>query len=115
MAKSIVKLQNPNGYWPASLMDADMVKTPETSGTGFFTFGLAWGVNNGVLTDPTTIAAVEKGWHAIEAAVDKEGYLHWVQQVGAGPDPVKEDDTQLYGVGAVLLAASEMTKWKEDR
>jgi len=38
--------------------------------------------------------------------------LHWVQQVGAGPDPVKENDTQLYGVGAVLLAASEMTKWK---
>ncbi len=115
MAKSIVKLQNPNGYWPASLMDADMVKTPETSGTGFFTFGLAWGVNNGVLMDPTTIAAVEKGWRAIEAAVDEEGYLHWVQQVGAGPDPVKEDDTQLYGVGAVLLAASEMTKWKEAR
>jgi unsaturated rhamnogalacturonyl hydrolase len=113
MAKSILKLQNPNGYWPASLMDADKVKTPETSGTGFFTFGLAWGVNNGVLTGQESVTAVEKGWRAIEAAVDEEGYLHWVQQVGAGPDPVKEDDTQLYGVGAVLLAASEMTKWKE--
>jgi rhamnogalacturonyl hydrolase YesR len=115
MAESIVKLQNPNGYWPASLMDADIVKTPETSGTGFFTFGLAWGVNNGVLTNQAVNTAVEKGWRAIEAAVDKEGYVHWVQQVGAGPDPVKEDDTQLYGVGAVLLAASEMTKWKEPR
>jgi rhamnogalacturonyl hydrolase YesR len=115
MAKSIVKLQNPNGYWPPSLMDADMVKTPEVSGTGFFTFGLAWGVNNGVLTGQESVTAVEKGWRAIESAVDEEGYVHWVQQVGAGPDPVKEDDTQLYGVGAVLLAASEMTKWKEAR
>jgi unsaturated rhamnogalacturonyl hydrolase len=112
MAKSLVKLQNPNGYWPASLMDADKVRTPETSGTGFITFGLAWGVNKGLLRGQATITAVEQGWRAIEAAVDAEGYLHWVQQVGAGPDPVKEEDTQLYGVGAVLLAASEMTKWK---
>jgi len=112
MARSLVKLQKPNGYWPASLMDADKVKTPETSGTGFITFGLAWGVNRGLLRDQTTITAVENGWRAIEAAVDEGGFLHWVQQVGAGPDPVKENDTQLYGVGAVLLAASEMTKWK---
>jgi unsaturated rhamnogalacturonyl hydrolase len=111
MAKSLVKLQSPNGYWPASLMDADKVKTPETSGTGFITFGLAWGVNNGLLRDSATIVAVENGWSAIEAAVDSEGFLHWVQQVGAGPDPVEKDDTQLYGVGAVLLAASEMTRW----
>ena len=112
MARTLVKLQNPNGYWPASLMDADKVITPETSGTGFITFGLAWGVNRGLLRDQATMTAVEDGWRAIEAAVDEEGFLHWVQQVGAGPDPVKENDTQLYGVGAVLLAASEMTKWK---
>jgi rhamnogalacturonyl hydrolase YesR len=72
-------------------------------------------VNNGLLTDDSTITAVEKGWRAIAAAVDKEGYVHWVQQVGAGPNPVKENDTQLYGVGAVLLAASEMTKWRRAR
>jgi len=93
-------------------MDADMVKTPETSDTGFFTFGLAWGVNNGILNDQETIASVERGWRAIGVEVDETGYLHWVQQVGAGPDPVREDDTQLYGVGTVLLAASEMTKWQ---
>ena len=111
MAKSLVKVQNPNGYWPASLMDADKVKTPETSGTGFITFGLAWGVNNGVLTDRATMDAVEKGWAALAASVDADGMLHWVQQVGKSPDPVQENETQLYGVGAFLLAASEMTRW----
>jgi rhamnogalacturonyl hydrolase YesR len=107
----MVEAQNPNGYWPASLLDPDMVKSPETSGTGFITFGLAWGVNNGVLTDSTTIEAVEKGWSAMAAAVGEDGMLHWVQQVGASPDPVKESDTQLYGVGALLLAAAEMSRW----
>jgi len=36
--------------------------------------------------------------------------LGWVQRVGAGPDQVNQDDTQLYGVGAFLLAASEVSK-----
>ncbi len=112
MAKSLVKVQNPNGYWPASLMDAEKVKTPETSGTGFITFGLAWGVNNGILTDKATADAVEKGWAAMAAAIGDDGMLHWVQQVGKSPDPVQEDETQLYGVGAFLLAAAEMTKWE---
>jgi rhamnogalacturonyl hydrolase YesR len=111
MAKSLVKIQNPNGYWPASLMDAGKVTTPETSGTGFITFGLAWGVNNGTLIDQATIDAVEKGWAALADAIGDDGMLHWVQQVGKSPDPVQENDTQLYGVGAFLLAASEMTQW----
>jgi len=112
MAKALIKVQNPNGFWPASLMDADKVKTPETSGTGFITFGLAWGVNNGYFTEKEIVEAVKKGWAALASSVDKKGMLHWVQQIGRAPDPVKENDTQLYGVGALLLAASEMTKWE---
>jgi unsaturated rhamnogalacturonyl hydrolase len=113
MAKSLVRIQNPNGFWPASLMDADKIKTPETSGTGFITFGLAWGVNNGTLSDQATVDAVKNGWAALASAIDAGGMLHWVQQVGAGPNPVQENDTQLYGVGAFLLAASAMTQWAE--
>ena len=112
-AAGLMKLQNANGYWPASLMDANKVKTPEVSGTGFITFGLAWGVNKGILTDPAAKEIVEKGWAAIEQAVSPDGRVNWVQQVGKSPDPVKESDSQLYGVGAVLLAASEMVKWHD--
>lgn len=110
-AAGLVKLQRDNGYWPASLMDPDKVKTPEVSGTGFITFGLAWGVNNGTLTDAKTKQVVEKGWAALADAVAEDGRVNWVQHVGKSPDPVKETDSQLYGVGAVLLAASEMVKW----
>jgi unsaturated rhamnogalacturonyl hydrolase len=35
-----------------------------------------------------------------------------VQQVGAAPDKVAPTDTQLYGVGAFLLAAPEVAKLK---
>ncbi|AWB65621.1 family 88 glycosyl hydrolase [Saccharobesus litoralis] len=110
-AAGLMKLQRDNGYWPASLMDPDKVKTPEVSGTGFITFGLAWGVNNGILTDAKSKEIVEKGWAALEKAVAKDGRVNWVQHVGKSPDPVKETDSQLYGTGAVLLAASEMSKW----
>jgi rhamnogalacturonyl hydrolase YesR len=112
MAASLVKLQKPDGFWPSSMHDVNKVKTPEVSGTAFITFGLAWGVNNDILTDDTSIKAAENGWNAIESTVDNDGMVHWVQQVGKSPDPVRANDTQLYGVGAVLLAASEMIEWK---
>ena len=113
MAKRMVEIQKPDGYWAPSLMDATTVTTPETSGTGFITYGLAWGVNNGTLTDEATINATKKGWAALEAAVGEDGMVHWVQQIGKSPDPVDVNDTQLYGAGAVLLAASEMLKWEK--
>ncbi len=111
-AAGLLKLQTEDGYWPASLMDPEKVKTPEVSGTGFITYGLAWGVNNGILTDAKSKEVVEKGWAAIAKAVEPSGRVNWVQHVGKSPDPVKKTDSQLYGVGAVLLAASEMVNWK---
>lgn len=112
MSTSLILLQRENGFWPASLMDPNAVTTPETSGTAFITFGLAWGVNNKILNDNKAIEVVNKGWHAIESAVTPAGKVEWVQQVGKAPDPVLQSDTQLYGVGAVLLAAAELRDWQ---
>lgn len=112
MSRAMVEAQKPDGYWAPSLLDPGMVTTPETSGTGFITSGLAWGVNNGIFDDAATIEAVRRGWSALAAAVDEDGKLHWVQQVGKSPDPVQERETQLYGVGAFLLAAAEMSLWQ---
>ena len=108
MAAKLVSLQGEQGYWPVSLLVPQ--KTPETSGTGFFVYGLAWGINHGVLPAADYRSAVERGWHALTAAVAPDGKLGWVQRVGAAPDQVGPDDTQLYGVGAFLLAASEVSK-----
>lgn len=108
MSASLIKRQGADGYWPVSLLDPG--GPPETSGTGFIVYGLAWGVNAGLLEGPEYEQAVARGWLALERAVDNDGRLGWVQQVGFAPDEVVATDTQLYGVGAYLMAASEIAK-----
>ena len=113
MAARLITLQGAQGYWPVSLLEPQ--DTPETSGTAFFTYGLAWGINQGLLPAKIYGPAVDKGWSALERAVREDGKLGWVQQVGVAPDKVEPDDTQLYGVGAFLMAASEVARLKPAR
>jgi unsaturated rhamnogalacturonyl hydrolase len=108
MAAKLVTLQGKNGYWPVSLLTPQ--ESPETSGTGFFVYGLAWGVNHRLLPAKQYRRPIERGWQALVAAVQPDGKLGWVQRIGAGPDEVGADDTQLYGTGAFLLAASEVSR-----
>ncbi|MCP4045735.1 MAG: glucuronyl hydrolase [Gammaproteobacteria bacterium] len=110
MSKTIAGLQHENGLWSPSLLASK--SKPETSGSGFMTYGLAWGVNSGHLDKATYGPVVKKGWTALVAAVADDGKLGWVQPVGAGPDSVFETDSQLYGVGAFLLAARQMVQAK---
>jgi unsaturated rhamnogalacturonyl hydrolase len=107
MAARLLSLQGSEGYWPVSLLEPQ--NTPETSGTGFFVYGLAWGINHGLLPSADYRQAADRGWHALTSAVAPDGKLGWVQPIGAAPDRVGPEDTQLYGVGAFLLAASEMS------
>jgi hypothetical protein len=50
---------------------------------------------------------IERGWRALASAT-VNGRLGRVQQIGDKPEPVQITDTQLYGSGALLLAASEL-------
>lgn len=109
MSARLVALQKPDGYWSVSLL-APEHSPPESSGTGFFVYGLAWGVNQGLLKDPKYAASARLGWSALARAVQPDGKLGWVQQVGYAPDHVEAGDTQLYGAGAFLLAASEVSR-----
>lgn len=107
MAARLVRLQGARGYWPVSLLEPQ--ESPETSGTGFFVYGLAWGVHHGLLPAAEYLPAIRGGWRALTKAVGPDGRLGWVQRVGAAPDEVHANDTELYGVGAYLLAASELS------
>jgi rhamnogalacturonyl hydrolase YesR len=112
MAGRLKSLQKPDGYWAPSLL-APAGSPPETSGTGFFTYGLAWGVQQGLLDRADYLPAVERGWAALARAVARDGRLGWVQQVSDRPQNVAEADTQFYGVGAFLLAASGVASLRE--
>ena len=107
MAPRIAGLQGADGYWRASLLDPDSRPIPETSGTGFFTYALAWGINEGLLGreyEPT----VRRGWSALVRAVQPSGKLGYVQRVGDAPGDTGPEQTEIYGTGAFLLAGSEL-------
>jgi len=108
MATKVASLQGKDGFWRSSLLDPDSVPQPESSGTGFYTYALAWGVNQGILDRATFEPAIRKGWSAITGAVLPDGKLGWVQQVGYQPGETCWDGTEVYGVGALLLAGSEL-------
>jgi unsaturated rhamnogalacturonyl hydrolase len=108
MSRRVVALQKADGSWAPSLLDPRANTPPETSGTGFFTYGLAWGVHAGLLKDPIYRRAAQRGWSLLIKAVQPDGKLGWVQQVGSQPDAVGPGDTQPFGVGAFLLAGAAM-------
>lgn len=110
MADAILAVQGEDGFWRSSLLDAASRPNPETSGTGFFTYGLAWGINNGLLDRARVEPAVRRGWTALVTAVHADGTLGWVQPIGAEPGATTADITEVFGVGAFLLAGSEVVK-----
>lgn len=113
MAAKLLTIQTPEGHWAMSLLAADVYPTQETSGTSFFTFGLAWGINHGVLDRATYLPAVLKGWNSITSAVTADGMLGYVQPIGAEPGQAWQDKTEVYGVGAFLAAGSEVYRLAE--
>ena len=113
MAKKIASIQQPDGTWHASLLDPKSFPNPETSGTGFFTYGFAWGINNGILDKKAYMPTVKKAWAAMVKAVYPNGRLGWVQPIGADPRKVKRFMTMVYGVGAFLLTGCELLRMEE--
>jgi rhamnogalacturonyl hydrolase YesR len=107
---AVVKLQGSDGLWRASLLHPDAFPNPETSGTGFFTFGMAWGMANGVLDRTQYLPAVKKAWNGLVGQVDTNGRLGYVQNVGSAPAAATATETHPYGVGAFLLAAEQIMK-----
>ena len=108
LAAKILTCQQPDGLWRASLLDPDSYPLKETSASGFYTYALAWGVNQGLLDKAQYEPAVRKAWAALTACVAADGKLTHVQPIGADPKHFKEDATEVYGTGAFLLAGSEV-------
>jgi rhamnogalacturonyl hydrolase YesR len=112
MAQKLVSIQLDDGYWAPSLLSNPKTALPETSGTGFYVYALAWGVRNGTLDRAAYAPAIEKGWAALTRAVHPDGFLGYVQPVSDRPDSVGYDDTQFYGVGAFLMAGAAVADLK---
>ncbi len=117
MMKALSKIQRPDGFWNASLHDPSNYGGKETSGTALFVYGMAWGVNNGMLSAKKYTPVITKAWNAMaKDAVHANGFLGFLQGTGKEPkdgQPVTYDsmpDFEDYGLGCYLLAGSEVYK-----
>ena len=115
MAKTLAKEQQNEGYWTRSLLDPAHAPGPETSGTAFFTYGYLWGMNNGYLKKCQYKKVALKGWKYLSTfALQADGKVGYVQPIGEKAIPgqiVNANSTANFGVGAFLLAASEMCRY----
>jgi unsaturated rhamnogalacturonyl hydrolase len=113
MADKIITLQQADGLWRASLLDPGSYPGGEGSGSGFYCYALAWGINNGLLNKEKFQPAVAKAWEGLNRLVSSDGRVGWVQPIGADPRRnFNEESWEVYGAGAFLLAGSEVIKMK---
>lgn len=120
MSGALIRWQREDGFWNPSLTSPSYYGGKETTGTGLFVYGLAWGINQGLLSRSNYLSAVKKGWIALSRdAIHPNGFLGWVQGTGASPADAQPLGYNLipnfedYGAGCVLLGAAE--SWKLSR
>lgn len=108
MAEKILSCQQADGLWRSSLLDPAGYPLKETSGSGFYCYALAWGVNHGLVDRARFEPAVVRAWRGLTDCVDPDGRLTHVQPIGADPRTFDGNSTEVYGVGAFLLAGGEV-------
>lgn len=115
MAAKVRSLQGKDGLWRAGLLDPDAYVLPETSGSALFTYALAWGINEKILDRKIYSTVVAKAWKGLLTHIYADGRLGCIQQTGAEPAFYKPTASYNYGIGAFLLAGSEVDRLARKR
>ncbi len=110
LAARIKKIQHEDGLWRTSLLAPESYPHEEVSGSGFYTFVLAWSINNWILDRAEYLPSVEKAWKGLRSCQQPSGKVGWVQNIGFDPQPANADSWQNFGTGAFLLAGSEVLR-----
>ncbi|WP_298472418.1 glycoside hydrolase family 88 protein [uncultured Maribacter sp.] len=114
MAATLKNTQRKDGTWSSGLLGGEEAyPVKEISGSAFFVYGLAWGINQGILSKEVYEPVMLKGWHALTKCVTPEGLVGYIQPVGAAPGNSYKEYTEVYGVGAFLAASAEVYKFTE--
>jgi len=110
MSESVRRTQCKGGEWRSSLLDPDSYNMPENSCSAFMCYGVAWGIRNNYLSKKTFLPVLNKGWKSLVGSVHEDGMVGYIQPVGAAPESAGFNSTDVYGVGAFLMAGSEIVK-----
>jgi rhamnogalacturonyl hydrolase YesR len=110
MVTRIVALQQPDGLWRASLLDPQAYPEPETSGTAFFAYALAFGINHGLLDRNTFLPPLLEAWAGLNRYVLPSGILGQVRTGSNQAAATLAESTTLYASGAFIMAGVEVAK-----
>ena len=110
MAEKIASIQGTDGLWRTGLLDPGAYDLPEVSGSAFFTYAMAWGINNGLLPRAKYEPVVKKAWAGMLTHIYADGRLGSIQPIAGEPGKFKASASYVYGVGGFLLAAGEVDK-----
>ena len=105
MAKSIASLQRDDGFWGSDLLNK---RYPESSGTALFCYAFAYGVNTDLLEREVYLPIIKASWESVVSCLHPDGSLGFVQGAADRPGETSFESTRDYGVGAMLLAGSEV-------
>ena len=108
MAAAVAPLQGSDGLWRPGLLDAAAYPLPENSGSGFITYALAYGIDHHLLDRKKYLPVVRRAWAGLLSHVYQDGRLGCIQPIGAAPGAFTATSSYVYGVGAFLLAGSEI-------
>lgn len=115
MSAAIAAIQGSDGLWRTGLLDPDSYALPENSGSAFFTYALAWGINHKILDPDVYTPVVAKAWKGLVSHIYIDGRFGCIQSVSDAPGNFKPTSSYVYGVGAFLLAGSEVDRLAQSR
>jgi len=110
MAAAVASIQAEDGLWRPGLLDAEAYPNPEISGSSFFVYAMAWGIDHHVLDKAEYLPVVERGWQGLVKHIYADGRLGDIQPVGAAPGAYTPGSSYVFGTGAFLLAGSEVAQ-----
>jgi unsaturated rhamnogalacturonyl hydrolase len=110
MAAEIAAIQSPDGLWRTGLLDPSAYRLPEISGSAFFTYAIAYGINERILDREKFLPVVQKAWAGMLTHIYADGRLGSIQPVGEQPGEFKPSASYVYGVGGFLEAGSELDR-----
>jgi rhamnogalacturonyl hydrolase YesR len=110
MSAAVAAIQGPDGLWRSGLLDPASYDLPEVSGSAFFTYAIAYGINQGILDRKQYLPVIQSAWSGILTHIYADGRLGSIQPIDGQPGKFKPSASYVYGVGGFLLAGSELDR-----
>ena len=119
MSEALLKCQHEDGFWGVSLVSDTDYPGPEMTGTALFLYGMAWGIQHGILKCKKYRPACDLTWKALKSCIHDNGFLGWNQGTSKRPSDCQPvtfysvPDFEDYGTGCYLLGLTEYYKLKK--